>query len=209
MDQILPVRELRIAAFCFLTLSCASVSFAGDAFEPDLTVVLDFHGAHSDHSIQEMQIEASRIMGEAGVRVNWRALQDVGSESFKDVVVMSFKGACKPAPLQIVYDERGPYAFTEETDGEIQPFGVVYCTRVAASVRSEIAAINPYQPELLLGRALGRVVAHELVHMLTKSEHHAKTGAGQAALSPRQLVTESLPLSAFDIERLREGRRAR
>jgi hypothetical protein len=60
----------------------------------------------------------------------------------------------------------------------------------------------------LLGRALGRVVAHELVHMLTKSKQHGRDGVEKAALSARQLIAESLPLSIFDIDRLQQERRS-
>jgi hypothetical protein len=63
--------------------------------------------------------------------------------------------------------------------------------------------------DLLVGRALGRVVAHELVHMLTKSGQHAREGVQKAALSGRQLIAASLPLSAVDIDRLIQERRAR
>jgi hypothetical protein len=55
----------------------------------------------------------------------------------------------------------------------------------------------------LLGRALGRVLAHELVHMLTKSGEHSREGVQRPALSGKQLIADSLPLSAFDIDRLR------
>ena len=63
--------------------------------------------------------------------------------------------------------------------------------------------------DVLVGRALGRVVAHELVHMLTKSETHAKEGVEKAALSGRQLIAASLPLSEFDLDRLRLERHLR
>ena len=52
---------------------------------------------------------------------------------------------------------------------------------------------------LLIGRAMGRVVAHELVHMLTKSGQHGTEGVEKPALSGKQLIMGSLPLSAFDI----------
>jgi hypothetical protein len=62
---------------------------------------------------------------------------------------------------------------------------------------------------MLVGRALGRVVAHELVHMLTKSGQHAHEGVQKAALSGRQLISASLPLSAMDIDRLIAERHSR
>ena len=58
-----------------------------------------------------------------------------------------------------------------------------------------------------MGRALGRVVAHELVHMLTRSDDHAREGVQKAALSGRQLIAASLPLDAFDAGRLKLARK--
>ena len=52
---------------------------------------------------------------------------------------------------------------------------------------------------------MGRVLAHELVHMLTRSRRHGQDGVAEAALSGKQLVEEVLPLSAFDISRLTTG----
>jgi hypothetical protein len=57
--------------------------------------------------------------------------------------------------------------------------------------------------DLLIGRALGRVVAHELVHMLTKSGVHGTEGVEKPALSGKQLIAGVLPLSVFDIDRLK------
>jgi hypothetical protein len=40
--------------------------------------------------------------------------------------------------------------------------------------------------------------------MLTGSRRHGADGVGKAALSGKQLIEESLPLSAFDIDRLKQ-----
>jgi hypothetical protein len=43
-----------------------------------------------------------------------------------------------------------------------------------------------------------------LVHMLTKSRVHGTEGVEKPALSGRQLIAASLPLSDFDIDRLKQ-----
>jgi hypothetical protein len=42
--------------------------------------------------------------------------------------------------------------------------------------------------------------------MLTKSRQHGKEGVEKPALSARQLISESLPLSAMDVDRLQQER---
>ena len=50
---------------------------------------------------------------------------------------------------------------------------------------------------------MGRVVAHELFHMLTKSGQHGSQGVEKAALSGKQLIASYLPLSAYDVARFK------
>jgi hypothetical protein len=42
--------------------------------------------------------------------------------------------------------------------------------------------------------------------MLTKSGGHARDGVYKKSLSPRQLISSSLPLSALDIDHVRRER---
>jgi hypothetical protein len=129
--------------------------------------------------------------------------------TFNDLVVMTFKGSCSFDPAPPLYDELGPLAVTRTSNGEVQPFGEVNCDRVVNSVRGAMFGSDYSKGDMLVGRALGRVVAHELVHMLTKSGQHAHEGVQKAALSGRQLISASLPLSAMDIDRLIAERHSR
>ncbi len=140
-------------------------------------------------------------------RLEWKSREEAENASFDDLVVVRMNGACElpsaalpPPPL---YDELGPLASTYETDGEVQPFSEVSCDRVGAFVRSGLHGGDFKKGDLLLGKALGRVLAHELVHMLTRSKEHSREGVFQPGLSVEQLLTGELLLSPGDIERLR------
>jgi hypothetical protein len=170
----------------------------------DLTVILDFKGPLSHVSVKEMEREADLVLKSSGVRLEWRILGEDPSAAYNDLVVITFRGSCQYDPAPPRYDESGPLALTRITDGEILPFGEVDCTRVASSVRYAMSRGDYARADQLVGRAMGRVVAHELVHMLTGSRRHGADGVGKAALSGKQLIEESLPLSAFDIDRLKQ-----
>lgn len=167
-----------------------------------LTVVLDFRGVHSDRSIREMEHESASILKSAGMKLNWRLRSQIGQDSYPDLVVMTFKGSCKFDPAPRVYDELGPLASTLTTDHQIQPFGQVDCDHVISSARSAMFGGDFAHGDMLVGRALGRVVAHELVHMLTRSSEHGREGVFEESLSGKQLIGPSLALSALDVERL-------
>ena len=108
-------------------------------------------------------------------------------------------------PVPILYDERGPYAFTYSSDNSILPFTEVDCSHLTASVRSAMSGDDFARPDFLMGRALGRVLAHELVHMLTRSRAHAADGVEQPALSGRELIGAPLRLSRAEIDRLKDA----
>lgn len=65
----------------------------------------------------------------------------------------------------------------------VQPFTEVSCSKVAASVSSALEGEGFPRADVLFGRALGRVLAHEQVHVLTGSEVHGGGGGQRAALS--------------------------
>jgi hypothetical protein len=172
---------------------------------PDLTVVLDFKEPFNQTAVVSMEREASEILATTGLRLEWRNPATAVDASFADLVVFTFRGNCvvEPEPAPPLYDEPGPLAITRTANGEIQPFGEVDCGRVAASVRSAMWGGDFARKDELLGRALGRVLAHELVHMLTKSGEHSREGVQRPALSGKQLIADSLPLSALDIDRMK------
>lgn len=174
-----------------------------------LTVILDFKGPHSRTSLKEMKRESGQILSASGVQLDWRMLGEDPFASYNDLVVMTFKGACEFEPAAPLYDELGPLAITHTTDGEVQPFGEVNCNRVVSSARNAMSGMDYSRADMLIGRAMGRVVAHELVHMLTKSGRHGTEGVEKPALSGKQLIAASLPLSAFDIDRLKHERQGR
>jgi hypothetical protein len=54
----------------------------------------------------------------------------------------------------------------------------------------------------LFGRALGRVLAHEVVHMLTRSGSHSREGVTQRSLTGNQLIAPELRLSKAELAKL-------
>ena len=199
------MRPVVICALLALGITSLLVATATAPIPTGLTVVLDFRGAHSDRSIKEMERETGSILKTTGLKLAWRSRDEAPGSAYPNLVVMTFNGSCKYDREQHAYNELGPLASTATTDHNIQTFGQVDCDHVVHTASSAMWGGDFAHADMLVGRALGRVVTHEIVHMLTNSRQHAHEGVFEAALSGRQLIAPSLPLSAMDVNLLMSG----
>lgn len=199
---------LRVAIyFCLIAGLAVPLGAGVGRVSPSvLTVILDFRGPYSRASLKEMEHESGLVLQSSGVRLDWRMLGEDTYASYSALVVMTFRGTCQYEPAAPVDKDYplGPLAMTQSVGGEIQPFGEVNCDRVVNSARNAMMGGDYAQADLLIGRALGRVVTHELVHMITGSAEHGTEGVEKSALSGRQLIAGELPLSAFDVDRVKQ-----
>jgi len=151
-----------------------------------------------------MQREAAAVLAGSGLKLNFKLRSDsVTGDSYDDLVLMSFHGRCLMDSFPPVMDERGPYAFAHTINGEVQPFAVVECDRVQKSVKKAMWGKDFKQGDALMGRALGRVVAHELYHILAKTDEHDHEGITKKALSGSALISDSMQFTPHDLEKLR------
>ena len=171
---------------------------------PSVTLILQFDEAYSTDSLNAMKHEVASIVGRSGVRFDWKMINDVRpSDSFENLVVVHFHGACLMEQTASLPDERGYYAFTHTSNGSVLPFSEVECDKIRSSIRPAMTSQQWQRGNAVFGRALGRVVAHELFHMLAKTESHAHSGVTKTSLTPEQLISENLPMAAPDLDRLR------
>lgn len=180
-----PVARTLALLWIFVTIPAA---FARHS----LTVLMQFEAEPSEQSMQAMKQELSYLLSE--VDVNWRMLSDVKpADQFPDLVVVRFKGACQmQAVPPYLFDERGYYAFTHTSNGQVLPFSEVECDKVATSIRAAMSRTDYQRQDLLMGRALGRVLAHELHHVLAKSREHSKSGVNRTALTASELIADRI-----------------
>jgi hypothetical protein len=157
-----------------------------------------------------MQSELGRILAPAGLRVTWRstdAPRDSG-EDFPGIVVFRFHGRCSfegarrgeglgPDPAGL------PLAGTQLTDGHVLPFGQLDCDVVRRFIASAAKSLDTEDKNAALGRALARVGAHEIYHMLTGSETHASQGIARSAHSRADLTAPSFTFAKAETNWLR------
>lgn len=196
----------RVAICTLLLCTLAAPMRSEVATGATLTLLLDFEKAPPLSTLREMQQELRQFLQSAGIRTDLRLRSEVPSDAdFEDVVLLRFRGICQASALAPLLDERGPFAWSHVVEGSILPFAHVACDNVRRAVEEALFGGEKARRDELFGRALGRVVAHELYHIIAGVHSHGKKGIAQAALSGRELIAERMPLEPEDARRMMEG----
>ena len=146
-------------------------------------------------SAAAMRTELQRLLAPAGIELSWKDVSDRRTgEDFELLAVASFEGSCSPSgPTSMPVNVK--LADTSITDGHILPFFRVDCTRVVQLLGS--------QPDSsIVGRALGRVIAHEIYHIVGQTAEHHDTGVAKAVFSARDLRNPRFEFDPWSLARM-------
>jgi hypothetical protein len=179
---------LSIARLAILAVLASLVLHA----EPALVLYLD-NNVHGRATQQGMKAEFEDLMGPSGVRVEWRNLTGKRQAEAGQVIVVHFRGDCSASASKSTVADGATLASVQEVDGRILPFVEVQCSLLAALVYPNIRDQAPFQQRLLFGRALGRVLAHEVNHITTQTAHHTNEGITRARLNGTDLTQNPEP----------------
>jgi hypothetical protein len=187
------------AAVFALALATFPVFAAGD--RPSIGIFLDFDSIPTSVALERMKRELKDLLKPSGLEPAFLddrhgSAAQHGNMTFAGLLVVRFKGRCS---VERWRPEEGlpaagpvPLASTLVEQGHVLPFSEVECDQL----RRSLSALNPRagrrQQQALLGIALGRVVAHELYHVLARTTSHAAEGLAKATHSLKDLVGSAL-----------------
>jgi hypothetical protein len=80
----------------------------------------------------------------------------------------------------------------------VLPYSQVLCDQVRRVLPDVEFAVDRARGNLVLGRALGRVVAHELYHVLLGTTHHQSDGLAKGVQSPGDLTSADFSFETID-----------
>jgi hypothetical protein len=131
-----------------------------------------------------VQQEAARLLRQGGLEGAWRsgAANEVLQPGELAVILLERRGSTGRAPL--VMGACDPSSGT--------PAVWVFLDDVKRTLGYPAGVPLPARETLLLARAVGRVVAHELIHMAVPDLGHADTGLMSARLDRRDLLSRGL-----------------
>ena len=164
----------------------------------------EFQVEPSDSIVQAMSSELAAIMEPVGIRFEWKSLAGAKpAETAAQLAVIGFKGRCEAPGISPLPRDPGPLGFTHVSEGVILPFTDIDCGRIRSFVQKELAMRPVDDREKLYGRALARVLAHELFHMCVKTPKHASHGLGKAYYFVGELIAERFRFDDSDLSALR------
>jgi hypothetical protein len=143
----------------------AAVPLWGGARQVPSQVALytQFEHAPSAAVLESMQNEVETIMAPMGAEFEWRALDNVnGNEVSAQLAVVKFQGRCDPSGPGIRMARGRALGWTHVSDGAILPFSDIDCDGIREFTQFGLQAIDGKERAEAYGRALGRVLAHEL-----------------------------------------------
>jgi hypothetical protein len=177
----------------FLCLALASMPvFAGQpsAAPGPTTLYTEFHQQPPAAVLAALQDEVASIMEPMGFRFEWRSLsENQGSEVSAELAVVSFKGRCDAAGLAPHSVSPGALGWTHISDGAILPFSDVDCDGIRGFLGKQLLNYSQQERVEVFGRALGRVLAHELYHIFANTTRHGSEGVGKPMYTVQDLVS--------------------
>lgn len=173
---------------------------------PLIGIAFAFREPPPSLAVEGMESELSRLLADSDIQLQWIERKKGRSVYVNGrIVVLDIVGNCE-------LTEFGPQpsghalAWNEITDGQFQPFITVDCNRLGRFIAKEVRGSDPDNRRRLLGRAIARVVAHEMYHLFTRTRNHSSSSTlFRSALPAEILVDEDVNFKAKEIERLEQG----
>ena len=160
-------------------------------------VVYPGHGQTLDSLANDsLQQELKRLVAPAGIDLTWRTNADRTQthEEAGRLIVGDFAGNCSVDSLsnaQVASPAKFTLAEASVSEGRVLPYFTVDCSRVMRTLTPMLRPLSAPMRQTILGRALARVIAHEIYHILAETTEHEDAGLAKAA--PADVETGAFP----------------
>jgi len=179
-------------AFCCLLLA----ALPGSSQVGSIAIYTQFQHEPSKAVLSAIQVEASALMAPAGLRLQWKTLPSTGQDVSSAVAVVTFQGRCTAADLPAQPEWGKRLGWSHVSDGEVLPFAGIDCDSILGFIDQRLIAVSPRERDQMLGRAIGRVLAHEFDHIFAETRDHKDRDMDQPEYSVQELTAPSLGSSA-------------
>jgi hypothetical protein len=184
------------------TLLMVCLSLYAGAHNRSLALYAGEANGLSTAALHATQRELDRILGPTGIEMAWKHLGlRKSSEQFDEVVVMTFEGSCSDTGIPVI--QKVALADSSVSNGRVLPFIRVDCGYLASMLASALRPLTAQEREVAFGRALGRVIAHEIYHITGQTTEHRDRGVAKASFSVHDLTAAAFEFDNGGVAQMR------
>lgn len=170
----------------------------------DVGLYATFQDVPSAAVREAFQEELSAAVTPLGILVHWRSESDLSADAWWNrVATIQFQGGCDPSDLRARPPHPWKFGRTQVSEGKVIPYAEIHCDALRAYLGPTLVLMGQRQGTLIFGRALGRVLAHELYHILAKTRRHGSHGIGKESFTPGELTADEFQFDEQEVRRLR------
>ncbi len=172
---------------------------------PIVEVYLRAADRSSSAALDEMKVEVVLLMQTAGVGVEWRESNEETPVTRGNLVVVTLSGVCQAPPRNLPMlhlKSLPPLATSSVVDGRILPFVSVNCNALSHFIGPPLPNQSSVQRDFFYGRAMARLLAHELYHVLVQTRDHTESGIAEPQVSSGELLAEHFGFEEIALNRL-------
>jgi len=191
---------------CFLTCAVLAALPAPGQPAAITPIILYTQFAHdpSPPVLAAIRQEVGNILSPLGLPLTWKDLAGAsGREPASEVAIITFQGRCSVGNPLFPTTSSAPLGVTHVTDGVVLPFTDIDCDRIRDFLAKDLVRREAQTREAVFGRAVGRVVAHELFHIFGGGRHHGAAGVAAPVFTKSELMSERFQLAVSELRILR------
>jgi hypothetical protein len=159
--------------------------------------------------MESLQEEVASILSPVGFHFEWQDISEAATSGpAVELAVVTFRGVCDAMALPSRDPDSVParaLGYTSVTDGEVLPFATVDCDRTRNFLATGLLHFPVQERPAAMGRALGRILAHELFHIFAKTQRHGSSGVAKESYSVRDLLVDEFELAERECDILRSS----
>ena len=163
--------------------------------EKKLVIFLTSDSTIAPAASLEMKRELSHLLKPAAIHVEWQdpSIDRHGMENDYSAVVR-LRGSCRPTEPSTQFEHAisGPFTLASSavSDGVVLPFGDIDCAALNSFLGPSLWKKPWTVQESVYARAVARLMAHELYHVIGQTHGHAHSGVAEASFTVGELLAD-------------------
>jgi hypothetical protein len=163
--------------------------------EKKLVIFLTSDSAIAPAASSEMKQELSHLLEPAAIHVEWQDPSVDRSASENDYsALVRLRGSCRPTEPSARFEHavNGPFTLASSAvaDGVVLPFGDIDCAALNSFLGPSLWKDTDQVREFVYARAVARLMAHELYHVIAQTHDHARSGVAEPAFTVAELLSD-------------------